>query len=312
MNRLLTHSQNSINNLRVIETLLDKTDITSDDIVYEIGPGRGAITGALAKRCKHLVAVELDKNLFRELQWRASHWVNVKIIFGDFLKVDTPRHSKYKIFSNIPFNTTADIIHRITEGSNPPVDSYLIVQKESAIKFAGTPFGRETQASLLLKPFFELKIVSRLKRHDFSPIPRVDSVLLRIRKREAAMVTLSNAQLYRDFVVYGFNQWKDTLEQALENVLTSSQFGRLSRDLRFKRMASPTDLEFNHWFGLFTYFMNGVSREKQILISGAERRLKRQQQKIKKRHRTNAASHRTGRESYSFSRFRKRSYHVRT
>jgi 23S rRNA (adenine-N6)-dimethyltransferase len=193
---------------------------------------------------------------------------------------------KYKVFANIPFTITAAIIGKLTSGDNPPEDTYLILQKEAAYKFVGKPIGKTTQYSLLLKPWFEIKVIHKLRRTDFRPIPKVDSVLLRIKKREKPLVPVVQTQLYRDFVVYGFNQWKPTLREAMNKIFTDKQFSKLANNLGFSKSDKPTELDFGKWLGLFNYLAEHVQEDKQQIVHGAEKRLKKQQAGLRKIHRT--------------------------
>jgi len=276
-------SQNFTVNGPLISDLIRQSSITKEDLVYEIGPGTGSITSELAKVCRQVIATEIDKNLYEKLKVKFAGLSNIQIIFGDFNTSQLPKQP-YKVFSNIPFNITASIIKKLTESDNPPVDTYLFVQEESAYKFCG--ISKETQSSLLLKPWFDLSIVYHFKKTDFRPVPNVEIVLLRMTKRIQPLVIANNDQLYKDFVVYSFNQWKPTLKEGLKGVFSDIQFTRLSNSLKFSIKSKPTDLTFDQWLGLFNFFGSGTDISKKILINGAESKLKAQQSKLDKIHRT--------------------------
>lgn len=281
----IKYSQNFLKSPKLVKKIINKSSIDSEDVVYEIGPGKGIITDQLARKCKKVIAIEKDRKLYKNLLHKFRNNSRIKINYGDFLYFNLPKEGKYKIFSNIPFNLTADIINKLTSTVNLPEDTYLIIQEEAARKFAGLSYGKERQHSLFLKPWFELRILYHFNRTDFCPVPRVDIVLLQIKKRETPLVKKEQTQLYKDFIVYGFNQWKPTLKKALEKVFTYEQFKRLAMDLRFNKLAKPTDLDFQQWLGLFNYFIQGVEKSKKETIFGAEALLKHQQVRLKKVHR---------------------------
>lgn len=276
-------SQNFTVNNPLISDLIKQSSITSADLVYEIGPGTGSITSELAKVCRQVIATEIDKYLYEKLKVKFASLSNVQIVFGDFNTSPLPKQP-YKVFSNIPFNITALIINKLTESDNPPVDTYLFVQEESADKFCG--ISKETQSSLLIKPWFDLSIVYHFKKTDFRPVPNVEIVLLRMTRRIQPLVTANNKQLYKDFVVYSFNQWKPTLKEGLKGIFSNIQFTRLSNSLKFSIKSKPTDLTFDQWLGLFNFFISGTDISKKVLINGAESKLKTQQSKLDKIHRT--------------------------
>ncbi|NCN58459.1 rRNA (adenine-N6)-methyltransferase [Candidatus Roizmanbacteria bacterium CG22_combo_CG10-13_8_21_14_all_38_20] len=288
LRKSVIYSQNFTVNPLLVANLIKHSSFSKEDVVYEVGPGTGIITAELAKRCKKVVAIEIDKNLAKKLQTKFINVPNIEVHERDFLLYPLTEQ-KYKVFSNIPFNITVAIVKKLTEAKNLPTDIFLFVQHDAAKKFLGAPNAKETQLSLLLMPIFELSITHQFKRNDFRPIPNVDIVLLRIKKREKPMVEQQNEKLYRDFIVYSFNTWKPTLKEGLKKIFTDHQFLRLAKDFDFSSSAKPTDLNFSQWLGLFNFFNKGVDIGKKSLIKGSEDKLKNQQANLAKIHRTRVA-----------------------
>ena len=280
--RQLSHSQNFLRNSELVAMLVADSGINSDDTVFEIGPGKGIITRQLAKKAARVIAVEYDRNLANNLKQTFADCENVKIVFGDFLQVKLPERDNYKVFSNIPFNLTADILERLTSVVNPPQDSYLIVQEDAAKKYAGSPYGEERLRSLMLKPRFELAITHRFKSTDFYPVPRVNIVMLRIQKRRQCLLSHKQMGVYGDFVAYAFAQHGKNLRERMKRVFTNEQFRRQASEQKFSSSARPGDLSFEQWIGLFRYFIKGVSNDKQAITHGSYSRLTREQGKLKK------------------------------
>jgi len=283
-NFIMEYSQNFLKDPALINKLLDKSSIGKKDIVYEVGPGKGVITQELAKRCLKVIGVEKDRKLYKRLKEIFFREHKIELKSGDFLEQKLPLEKRYKVFSNIPFNITTDIVRKLTCSPNPPEDCYLIIQKEAAQKYTGLP--KETQFSLLLKPWFELKVLHYFQKIDFSPIPNVNVVLLQIKKREESLVKKIYTQPYRDFIVYGFNQRRPSLESSFKKIFTYKQFNKLSKNLKFNKLSKPRDLNFKQWISLFNYFLKGVENKKKSLIYGAEEQLKYQQSHLQKIHRT--------------------------
>jgi 23S rRNA (adenine-N6)-dimethyltransferase len=138
------------------------------------------------------------------------------------------------------------------------------MQKEAAEKFSGSP--RETQFSVLAKPSFDIQVLRELRRTDFEPMPSVDSVLLQIKKRPAALVRQEDACLYRRFVHYGFSTWKHSLKSIFKPVFSYEQWKRLSKELCFPLDTIPSGLTFEQWLGLFECFKQRVPRNKQAYV----------------------------------------------
>ena|ERR1700752_604039 len=256
-------AQNFLKNSKLVSSLLDTSSIASCDIVYEIGPGRGIITAELARSARKVIAIEMDPMLARQLGSRFQDVDNVEVIANDFLQYHIP-HREYKIFANIPYNITADIVRKILYTPPVPSEAYLIMEKEAAQKFSGTP--RETQFSILAKPLFEFQIIRELRKTDFVPVPHVDSVLLRIKKRPSLIVQTEDISLYHSFIRYGFGRWKHNLKLIFKPIFTYPQWKHLSKDLCFPLDATPSHLTFEQWLGLFECFKQRVPRNKQTCI----------------------------------------------
>jgi 23S rRNA (adenine-N6)-dimethyltransferase len=277
------YSQNFLKDSRLVASLLDKVDISSDDVVYEIGPGKGIITQQLALRYKQVVAIEKDPHLSALLLQKFAHWPNVTIHTGDFLDYRLPRQP-YKVFANIPFNITTAIVARLTAAEYPPEDAYLTMQKEAAEMFLGKP--HESLRTILLKPWFEMTIVHNFKRRDFIPAPRVDVVMLRLRKRGPPLVRSAERQHFRNFVTRIFTAWKPTLRSTLKSIFTGQQLEYIRRELGIELDATPTSLSFEQWLNLFTYFKTVGNKQAWQAIVGSEKQLLQQQNGLQKIHRT--------------------------
>ena len=279
----MEYSQNRLRSKKLIGTLLDKSSIVKGDLVYDIGAGCGIISGELAKRQVRVIAIEQDNGLYNKLKQKLVTNPLVVLRHVDFLTEPLPERERYKVFSNIPFMFTAEIIRKLLLNQNPPDDCYLIIQIEAARKFAGTP--KETLSSLLLKPWFEFGIRHSFRETDFSPVPAVNIVLLQIERREEALIAAEYTHLYRDFLAYCFHQGKPTLKSALKGIFTHTQFTRLSKDLGFRPGSGPTALSFRQWWGIFDFFFRKIDGERRGLVTGAEKRLQWQQMNLKKIHR---------------------------
>ena len=256
-------AQNFLRSSKLVRQLLEISSIEPSDTVYEVGPGRGIITAELARVARNVIAIEKDPDLARQLYRRFERFRNVQIITRDFLQYHVPA-SEYKIFASIPYNITAGLMRKILYTSPIPGEAYLILQKEAAEKFSGK--SNETQFSILAKPWFDFQIIRELRRTNFEPVPDVDSVLLRIKKRHAALIRNEDASLYRSFVRYGFGTWKSSLKLSFKPIFTYQQWKHLSKDLHFSLNTTPTKLNFEQWLGLFECFRQRVPRSKQACI----------------------------------------------
>ena len=247
-------AQNFLRSPKLARRLVCMSTIGPRDTVYEIGPGNGIITAALASVAGHVIAIEKDPVLVCRLRERFRPLENVEIVEKDFLVYsfrtrrgnDAP---EYKIFASIPYNITAQVLRKILSERSNIAEGHLILQKEAARKFSGSP--RETLFSILAKPFFEFEILYQLRRTDFWPVPNVDSVLLSIKRRTRPLLEIQDVASYREFVQYGFGRWKPNLRLAFKKVFTYKQWKRLAQDFDFPLSATPTELSFEQWLGVY-------------------------------------------------------------
>lgn len=279
----IRYSQNFLRDPRLVTSLLDTFPLASDSIVYEIGPGKGILTEQLALRYKRVVAVEIDPRLAESLRRTFADRPNVTIYQGDFLRYRLP-HEQYRVIANIPFNITSAIVTKLTAAQCPPEDAYLTMQREAADMFVGKP--HESLRTILLKPWFQIEVVHHFQRTDFMPAPRVDVVMLRLRKRGPPLVRRADRQRFRDFVTHAFTAWQPTVEQSLKRICTRRQLACIQTGLDFAIDVTPTSLTLEQWIKVFESFQSLGNAQGIAVTRGSEVRLMQQQSTLQKIHQT--------------------------
>lgn len=194
------NTQNFITDRQLIQKIVNLSNINRSDFVLEIGTGKGHLTEALCQKGGYIFSVEIDGKLFAHTKTKLKNLNNLKLIQGDFLRYPLPAKGRYKVFANIPYDITTPIIEKLTNAKNPPAEMWLILEKGAAKRFTGS--SRETLKSLLLKPFWEMKILHRFRREDFHPMPSVDSVLLHFSRKEKPDLEKGELPAFRHFVTY--------------------------------------------------------------------------------------------------------------
>ncbi len=272
MRNRIKYSQNFLTNAQLVEDLVNRSNISQNDTVIEIGAGEGIITKALVKKAGKVIAFELDNEFFRKLTQKFQNEKLLELKPENFLESELPTYP-YKVFSNIPFNITSAIIKKLTLENNAPMDSYLIVQKEAAMKFAGKPVDlKNSQLSVILYPWFEFRLVYTFRSGDFFPRPRVDIVLLEVKKRGQPLI--ENRNKYEDFVTYAFNQPKPNITEGLSKVMKIKHIN-----------LKPSELNFEDWTDLFELFLTQPQRQQDIVRNSFSKQIM-QQENIEKINRT--------------------------
>lgn len=194
----ISDSQNFITNKRLINKIVNLSNIKKEDIVLEIGTGKGHLTEVLCQKSGYVHSIEIDRKLFESTALKLSRMTNLKLVYGDFLKYPLPAKGDYKVFANIPFFLTTKIIEKLTNAPIPPSDIYLIMEKGAAKRFSGKP--RETGKSLLLKVNWDMEILYHFRREDFHPMPHTDAVLLHFSQKEIPDVEKAQYPAYCKFI----------------------------------------------------------------------------------------------------------------
>lgn len=198
----LSDSQNFITSRILIQKLVRLTNINQKDTVIEIGTGKGHLTEELCRKSGHVCSEELDRKLYESSKIKLAGFSNLDLIHGDFLKYALPAKGEYKVFSNIPYCITTQIMEKLTGAPNPPKDIWLVMEKGAAKRFTGT--GKETKQSLPLKVNWDMKIVYHFRREDFHPMPSVDSVLVHFSGKPSPDLSKKELEDFKRFIEHSF------------------------------------------------------------------------------------------------------------
>lgn len=232
-------SQNFLTSSATISRLIQKTTLSRNDTVLEIGAGKGHITRALAQQCGHVICYEIDPKLYDRLLPMVPN--NVLLRHQDFLTARLPKGS-YKVFANIPFSITTAIVRKLVHATPAPQAMWLIMEKGAAKRFCGQP--KDSLTSLLIRPFFDTRIVYHFRREDFHPAPRVDVVMLEFLAKEVPDVTSEERILYEQFLSRAFSHGITTL-------LTKKQISTALRLSGLPPMEAGRDILYIQWLCLF-------------------------------------------------------------
>ncbi len=255
----IKYTQNFYTNQSKMSKIIASIGISENDIVLDIGAGKGEITNELAKYSNNVIAYELDPTYYEILKHTFHDKKNVLLVNEDFSLAPLPK-KPFKVFSNIPFSLTADIVNKITSDESQLSEGYLFIQKESGNRFVGQP--KNTQIATILSYRFDIEIVDTFKREDFKPIPNVDVVLLKIIKRRDVG---SDYLLFKDFVTYIFNQMEKNVYGTLKKLFTFNQLKYIKEELKKKNYNIPSDIPKEYYLKIFEHFKtNGLDYRNRV------------------------------------------------
>jgi len=182
---LRRRGQNFLINDFFIKKVLQAADLKEQDVVLEIGAGLGALTKEIAKKVKKVIAVEIDKKLIEVLKQELKEYKNVEIVQGSILdsKCSNIQMSQcsngFKIVTNLPFNITGAVLRQFLSREYQPELMVIILQKEVGKRIVAQP-PKMSRLSVMVQFYSQVKIISQIKKDNFWPKPKVDSVILKI------------------------------------------------------------------------------------------------------------------------------------
>jgi 16S rRNA (adenine1518-N6/adenine1519-N6)-dimethyltransferase len=178
--------QNFLTNQHIAEKIVDSLKIKTDDLIVEIGPGKGVLTKILSgKDLNQVIAIEVDSRLINDLNLLNDENSKIKIIQKDFMEIDLEEFiipgTNLKIIGNIPYHLTSSILFKLFENFQSISRVVLMIQKEVANRIVSNPRNKEYGIlSVLTGLHGMVKKEFEVKRTDFYPIPKVDSAVVSI------------------------------------------------------------------------------------------------------------------------------------
>ena len=225
--------QNFLVDERVLGKIVSSAEISTDDVVIEVGPGIGTLTQALAKEAYKVVAVEIDTTLVPILGELLSDFDNIEIINEDILKVDVNAiaekypDKKIKMVANLPYYITTPIIMNVLENHIPVESITVMIQKEVAYRMKAQPSTKDYGSlSLAVQYYCEPYLVANVPQNCFMPRPNVDSAVIKLTVMDKPKVQVNNEKFMFEFIKAAFSQRRKTLV----NCIFSSGLLTLSKD----------------------------------------------------------------------------------
>ncbi|MFZ5975416.1 MAG: 16S rRNA (adenine(1518)-N(6)/adenine(1519)-N(6))-dimethyltransferase RsmA [Bacillota bacterium] len=216
--------QNFLVDANILAGIAKAAGLNKDSCCVEIGPGAGALTAELARRAGKVLAVEVDRGLIPLLHFTLQAFDNVHIVHGDILKQDlrqlTREHfgdAAFAVAANLPYNITTPAIMMLLESGLPITHMVLLMQREVGERLLARPGTKEYGAlSIAVQYACEVQSLFTVSPNCFMPRPKVESVLIRLTRRECPAVDVSDRQAFFEIVRALFAMRRKTL---LNNLL---------------------------------------------------------------------------------------------
>ena len=205
----------------VQKKILEMAELGPDDTVVEIGPGTGALTREILPVIKRLIALEIDHNLVSFLQGslrqdRNLHLLCINALHFDYMRASDRLGVLLKVVGNLPYVISSPLLFNFFEQRKAFSLLILMLQKEVAERLTALPGTKEYGALTVLSGFyFHIEKKRKVSRHCFSPVPKVDSMVIRCTPRAEEISDSEFEKEFRKVVKAAFSKRRKTLFNAL-------------------------------------------------------------------------------------------------
>ena len=205
--------QNFLINNDIAKKEVAYADISKQDTVLEIGPGKGILTQLIAEKAKKVIAIEIDKKLIDNLKDILPD--NVELINDDVLKIDFQNISKFnKVVSNLPYQISSPVTFKLL---NHNFDlAILIFQKEFGQRIiANKNSNHYSRLSVMVYYKAISKLLEYISKENFKPIPKVDSCVIQIAPRKNPPFEVLNENMFFEITKKLFNNRRKKIKNIL-------------------------------------------------------------------------------------------------
>ncbi|BDQ30302.1 MAG: ribose ABC transporter permease [Nitrosopumilus sp.] len=215
--------QHFLNSSSIAKSIVSEAKITKNDTVFELGTGLGILTPLLCEKANKVISMDVDKQLIEDAKSDFSKIHNLILKSGDGFKNNAP----FTIFvSNLPYSKSKEAIEWLAESSFS--HGVIMVQKEFAEKLLAKSSKKRKAISVIADHAFEISILSNVSKNNFSPPPKVDSVILKIVKKNIMKKDL--IQTINKIFSYRRKTVKNILKQFNKETVIDKRVDDLSGD----------------------------------------------------------------------------------
>jgi len=212
--------QNFLHDIGIIDRIVSSMQVKPDDNILEIGPGLGALTKQILPVTKSINVIELDRDIIPKLKFNCDGLGELNILQTDALKVEYDQfveQTPLRVVGNLPYNISTPLLFHLFTYLDKIKDMHFMLQKEVVLRMAAKPgskvYGR---LSVMTQSVCDVQMLFLVPAESFTPIPKVESAIVRLKPRERAM-SINDPKLFSLIVTEAFNQRRKTLRNVWRN-----------------------------------------------------------------------------------------------
>ncbi|MCX4331401.1 MAG: 16S rRNA (adenine(1518)-N(6)/adenine(1519)-N(6))-dimethyltransferase RsmA [Muribaculaceae bacterium] len=208
--------QHFLTDLRVAERIAATIDDYRSLPALEVGPGMGVLTRFLLERGNDVTVVEIDDE---SVEWLRTHFEGLKIVEGDFLRLDLAElmgGQQFTVIGNYPYNISSQIFFHILDFKELIPCCAGMLQREVAERLAAAP-GTKARGilSVLLQAWYDVEYLFTVSEGVFNPPPKVKSGVIRLTRNSRTELGV-DAALFKSVVKTTFGQRRKTIRNSIK------------------------------------------------------------------------------------------------
>ncbi|OEK65598.1 16S rRNA methyltransferase [Staphylococcus equorum] len=240
--------QNFLIDVNIIQKIIDASDIGENTGIIEIGPGMGSLTEQLAKKAKKVVAFEIDQRLIPVLKDTMGPYENVEIINEDILKADIAHYvtehladcDNIMVVANLPYYITTPILLNLMQ-QTLPIDGYVVMMQKEVGERLNAQVGTKAYGSLSIvtQYYTETSKVLTVPKTVFLPPPNVDSIVVKLMKRQTPEVDIDDEDRFFKMTKAAFSQRRKTISNNYQSLFVD---GKANKEI-IKKWLEASDID---------------------------------------------------------------------
>lgn len=240
--------QNFLIDVNIIQKIIDASDIGENTGIIEIGPGMGSLTEQLAKNAKKVVAFEIDQRLIPVLKDTMGPYENVEIINEDILKADIAHYvtehltdcDNIMVVANLPYYITTPILLNLMQ-QTLPIDGYVVMMQKEVGERLNAQVGTKAYGSLSIvtQYYTETSKVLTVPKTVFLPPPNVDSIVVKLMKRQTPEVDIDDEDRFFKMTKAAFSQRRKTINNNYQSLFVD---GKANKEI-IKKWLETSDID---------------------------------------------------------------------
>jgi len=248
--------QHFLGNRGVLQRIVEVIDPQPEDVIVEIGAGKGALTFCLAEKKAHVIAIEKDISLIPFLE--KQEFPNLTVLAMDALKVnfkDLVEGKKAKIVGNLPYVISSPLLFKALEDKDLFTSCVFLLQKEFAQRLCAGPGTKKyAPLSILFHNDFITRLHFSVPASSFTPPPKVESALVSLRKRPQPLFSVPNQESFQIFLKQSFRSRRKKLSNNLKNCgILPSRIKEAYIACEIEENFRPEQLSLSQFVALYTF-----------------------------------------------------------